>query len=88
MRVTATTPVAPTGDAARPQGPSLPHERDQQNASTNPHPDPQMRRAARDLNQGQVDTDLRATPGLDAERRGGMVKGGESGASKPVRGRR
>ena len=33
------------GDAARPQGPSLPHERDQQNSSTNPEPDPQMRRA-------------------------------------------
>jgi len=27
-------------------------------------------RAADDLEQGQVDTDLRATPGLDAERRG------------------
>lgn len=88
MRITATTPVAPTGDAARPQGPSLPHERDQQNAATNPQPDPQMRRAARDLKQGQVDTDLRATPGLDAERRGDMVKGGERGASQPSRSRR
>ena len=76
-------------DAARPEGrPSLPHERDQQNAGTNPKPDPQVRRAARDLQQGQVDTDLRATPGLDAERRGDMVKGGEHGAAdqKPRRG--
>ncbi|WP_457354804.1 hypothetical protein [Roseateles sp. P5_D6] len=73
-------------DAARPEGkPSLPHERDQQNSATNARPDPQVDRAARDLKQGQVDTDLRATPGLDADRRGGMVKGGEHGAadSKP-----
>jgi hypothetical protein len=69
-------------DAARPQdAPSLPHERDQQTTSTNPKPDPQIRRASRDLRNGQVDTDLRATPGLDADRRGGMVKGGEQGAA-------
>ena len=71
-------------DAARPEGkPSLPHERDQQNTATNAQPDPQVDRAARDLKQGQVDTDLRATPGLDAERRGGMVKGGAKGAGDP-----
>ncbi|KQV52989.1 hypothetical protein ASC95_09425 [Pelomonas sp. Root1217] len=70
------------GDASRPQGPSLPHDRDQQAAATNPAPDPHIDRAARDLKQGQVDTDLRATPGLDAERRGGMVKGGEQGAGE------
>lgn len=67
--------------AVKPQGPSLPHERDQQNTATEADPDPHMRRAARDLRQGQVDTDLRATPGLDAERRGRMVEGGERGAS-------
>lgn len=74
-------------DAARPEGkPSLPHERDQQVSATNPRPDPQVDRAARDLKQGQVDTDLRATPGLDADRRGDMVKGGAHGAagSKPT----
>jgi hypothetical protein len=67
--------------------PSLPHERDQQNDATNAEPDPQIQRAARDLQQGQVDTDLRATPGLDAERRGDMVKGGDQGAAagKPHR---
>ncbi len=70
----------PAGDASRPQGPSLPHDRDQQTTATAAMPDPQMRRAAADLKQGQVDTDLRATPGLDAERRGDMVKGGEHGA--------
>jgi len=68
-------------DAARPEGkPSLPHERDQQNDATNAKPDLQIRRASRDLRRGQVDTDLRATPGLDAELRGEMVKGGEQGA--------
>lgn len=76
----------PNPDAARPQGPSLPHERDQQNDATHPHPDPQMQRAARDLRRGQVDTDLRATPGLDAERRGDMVDGGERGAAAGRRG--
>lgn len=69
-----------TGDASRPDGPSLPHDRDQQATATNPEPDPHIDRAARDLKQGQVDTDLRATPGLDAERRGGMVQGGDQGA--------
>ncbi|WP_343624665.1 hypothetical protein [Roseateles puraquae] len=73
------------GDASRPEGPSLPHDRDQQAAATPAEPDPHIRRAARDLQQGQVDTDLRATPGLDAERRGGMVPGGERGAGKPRR---
>lgn len=60
--------------------PSLPHERDQQNDATNAKPDPQIRRAANDLKQGQVDTDLRATPGLDAAQRGTLVEGGERGA--------
>jgi hypothetical protein len=82
--ITADRPRTP-GDASRPEGPSLPHDRDQQAAATHPEPDPQIRRAARDLQQGQVDTDLRATPGLDAERRGDLVDGGEHSASKPRR---
>lgn len=69
------------GDASRPEGPSLPHDRDQQAASTDAEPNAHIDRAARDLQQGQVDTDLRATPGLDADRRGGLVKGGEHGAA-------
>lgn len=73
------------GDASRPEGPSLPHDRDQQATATNPDPDPHIDRAARDLQQGQVDTDLRATPGLDAERRGDLVDGGERGAARPRR---
>jgi hypothetical protein len=75
--------------AAVPEGPALPHERDPQTADTNPKPDAQVRRAAKDLQQGQVDTDLRATPGLDADRRGALVKGGGHGAgdAKPRAGR-
>jgi hypothetical protein len=75
--------------AVAPKGPSLPHERDQQNDATHPEPDADIKRAAKDLKQGQVDTDLRATPGLDAERRGDLVQGGEHGAGdrKPRAGR-
>jgi hypothetical protein len=51
--------------------PSLPHERDQQKTATNPTPDAQVDQAARDLKQGQVDTDLRATPGRRPPRRPG-----------------
>lgn len=74
--------------AVAPDGPSLPHERDQQTDATHPDPDPHIQRAANDLKQGQVDTDLRATPGLDAQRRGELVDGGERAASQPPRTRR
>lgn len=46
-------------------------------------PDPLMEQAARDLAEGQVDTDLRATPGIDADRREDLVDGGGHGASRP-----
>lgn len=36
-------------------------------------PDPMIRQAKRDLDAGQVDTDMRATPGLDAKRRSKLV---------------
>lgn len=49
--------------------PALPHERDEAAGSTAHAPDPVIEQAARDLQAGQVDTDLRATPGLDAARR-------------------
>lgn len=58
---------------------ALPHERDESSgrASTAPHgsgPAGERQRevmgqAAADLAQGQVDTDLHGTPGLDAQRR-------------------
>ena len=40
-----------------------------------PPPDPVMQQAKRDLDAGKIDTDLRATPGLDATRRAELVPG-------------
>jgi hypothetical protein len=57
----------------------MPHERDER-MDTASAPDPLIAQAGRDLAEGQVDTDLRATPGLDAERRERIVR--------PPRGRR
>ena len=62
----------------------LPHERDQSvgddstgGLDEGAAGEEQIRlgkRAAADLAQGQVDTDMRATPGLDAERRASMTR--------------
>ena len=41
-----------------------------------------MAQAKRDIDAGMVDTDMRATPGVDAERRAQLVKGP---AGKPQR---
>lgn len=72
--------AVPDDDGALP----LPHERDQSTAadSTGGHGsgaagDDQKRvmdRARRDLAEGQVDTDLRGTPGLDDEKRRELLK--------------
>ncbi len=43
------------------------------------HPDEVIERARKDLDEGQVDTDLRATPGLDAQRKKKLSKGGKAG---------
>jgi hypothetical protein len=53
----------------------LPHERDEAPHASAPRPDPQVRQAGKDLEAGQVDTDMRATPGLDAQRRERLVPG-------------
>jgi hypothetical protein len=67
-----------TGDRTRPE-PPLPHERDEGATRTAGPIDSQVAQAAKDLADGQVDTDLRATPGLDAARRRRRVRGGGSG---------
>lgn len=51
----------------------LPHERDQSLGEVSTAPDGVMRQAKRDLDAGLVDTDMRATPGLDAARRERLV---------------
>lgn len=63
------TPIPP--DAAQPQ---LPHERDQAFGQTAAEPDPVIEQAAKDLADGQVDTDMRSTPGLDAQQRERLVR--------------
>ncbi|NIM41114.1 MAG: hypothetical protein GTN84_08415 [Hydrogenophaga sp.] len=52
----------------------LPHERDEGLETTASEPDPVIEQAGRDLASGQVDTDLRATPGLDAQRRERLLR--------------
>lgn len=72
---TGTAPVAPGTRPQRPDGPEmpLPHERDEASGQAARKPDPTIEQAHRDINAGLVDTDLRATPGLDAARRDAMV---------------
>lgn len=53
----------------------LPHERDQNSQMTDPKPRRVMVQAAKDIENGLVDTDMRATPGLDAEQRARDVPG-------------
>jgi len=62
--------------------PSLPHERDTQSSDQQRAPDPKMERARRDIESGQVDTDLRNTPGLDAPERARQVPGDRGGSSR------
>jgi hypothetical protein len=52
----------------------LPHERDESVGAAGQAPRRVIEQARRDLEAGQVDTDMRATPGLDAQRRRRLVK--------------
>lgn len=56
-------------------GLQLPHERDESASAPASAPDPVIVQAKRDIDAGLVDTDMRATPGLDAKRRAEMVPG-------------
>ncbi|WP_066265632.1 hypothetical protein [Hydrogenophaga palleronii] len=62
----------------------LPHERDQSHKVTAVEPDAMIQQAHEDLRKGLVDTDMRATPGLDAEQRRRHVPGpGGQGPAVP-----
>ena len=61
--------------AVRPPALALPIERDSAIGALATQADPKMVQAKRDLDAGQVDTDMHATPGLDAERRARLVPG-------------
>ena len=55
---------------------ALPHERDQSPTTSTAVPlDPVIAQAKRDIDAGLVDTDMRATPGLDAKLRAKLVPG-------------
>jgi len=79
-------PTPPRGAKAprSPAGLALPHERDESIDAPPDELDPKMIQAQRDIDAGLVDTDMRATPGLDAERRADMVPG-PSGKGPPRR---
>lgn len=51
----------------------MPHERDQALGQTRDVPRQVMKQAHRDLEEGQVDTDMHGTPGLDDEQRKKLV---------------
>lgn len=53
----------------------LPHERDESPDPADVAPDPVIVQAKRDIDAGMVDTDMRATPGLDAKLRVRLVPG-------------
>jgi hypothetical protein len=79
-------PLAPgAGTAVKGVGLPLPHERDESTRSVAAKPDPVMVQAHRDIEAGLVDTDMRATPGLDAQRRAALVPG--AGGKPPRKGR-
>lgn len=66
---------APVAGALSGDGLALPHERDESTEGVSPTPDPVMVQAHQDIQAGLVDTDMRATAGLDAERRARLVPG-------------
>lgn len=75
--------MAPTRTLPDRQAPSsataplpLPHERDETtgaDATARRPPDPMMEQARKDIESGQVDTDMRNPAGLDAEERKRLV---------------
>ena len=71
------TKLVPAKQRATDRGrsPRLPHERDESTEKSYSGPRKEMERAKRDLDAGLVDTDLRGTPGLDADQRRHLIKG-------------
>jgi hypothetical protein len=80
LRPLRRTPVrSPNLSPALPLQPAAPTH------TTAAEPDPVMVQAKRDIEAGQVDTDMRVTPGLDARRRAALVPG--PGGKPPPTGR-
>lgn len=74
-RQTATEPRLSKAPPKSGHGSALPQERNELTGVTAVQPDSVMAQAKRDLDVGLVDTDMRATPGLDAKRRAKLVPG-------------
>lgn len=72
---TGKPPLAPGAPATQPALP-LPHERDESIGSAPATPDPTIEQARRDIESGQVDTDLRNPSGIDAEQRKRLLRDG------------
>ncbi|MBZ8142932.1 hypothetical protein CLD22_23940 [Rubrivivax gelatinosus] len=72
-------PVAP-GDHAGDDGSGLPlpHERDESPDAPGAKPRAVIEQARRDIESGQVDTDMRTSAGLDADAREKALRGGGS----------
>lgn len=69
------TPARRTARASDPKPLALPHERDESPTGVAAEPDPAMLQAQRDIAAGQVDTDMWATAGANAELRERLVPG-------------
>lgn len=70
-------PGTPQPPAAGGDDLALPHERDESPREPGGQaPQPIIEQARRDLEGGLVDTDLRATPGLDAQQRERLLRRG------------
>ncbi|MCK7500847.1 MAG: hypothetical protein MZW92_69715 [Comamonadaceae bacterium] len=72
-------PIAPGQpvDGEHSQGLATPHERDQSVGSPTEEPREVMEQARRDIESGQVDTDMRSTPGLDSDGRQEALRRGD-----------
>lgn len=65
-------------------GLALPHERDESPEATPAAPDAVISQAKRDIDAGMVDTDMWATPGLDAAQRERLVPGPGGQPTSPI----
>ncbi|MBK1711322.1 hypothetical protein [Rubrivivax gelatinosus] len=69
--------MAPGNDASDDgSGLPLPHERDEAPDAPGGKPRPVIEQARRDIESGQVDTDMRSSAGLDADARKKALRGG------------
>lgn len=68
-------PTLPLHSNPNRKAPQMPHERDESVGEVATKVDPKIAQAKRDIDAGQVDTDMRVTPGLDSARRASLVPG-------------